>query len=241
MSGYEKLRVYQRTISFLDYRDQVLSSLRVLVAACDHLQRASESIPLNIAHGSASWNPKERITYYGHACGSAFECAACLDILTAKQCIDTTRQADGKSNLHEIVSMLITMQIETGNRLHESPVDYAVRDNVVFFDHEKLNAYISALAFIVWTTDETPNSTYSGDLSAKLDKASTSVVLNIAEGNGRLSNADKVKFFKTALKSNTQLMALLDIAYRRAKNLEKGRAILTSTAACLTGLIKSKS
>jgi len=82
--GYENLRVYQSSLSFLGYRDRILDSIIGGVAACDHLNRASESIPLNIAHGSATRAKRERLNYYGHAVASALECAACIDILAAK-------------------------------------------------------------------------------------------------------------------------------------------------------------
>lgn len=226
-SGAEKLRVYQRALSFLEYRDKLLSSVRSLVAACDHLRRASESVPLNIAHGAAVWTPKERMTYYGHACGSALECAACLDILTTKKLIGKRLQIEGKSMLHEIVNMLITMQNIAVNRLHEETAEYTTLRQKVYFDHEKLHAYNAALAFIGWMTLEATDPICSSDVLTKLDKSSTSVVLNIAEGNGRTSNADKTKFFKTAAKANAQIITLLDIAYRNTVNIEKGRKILT--------------
>lgn len=53
------------------------------------------------------------------------------------------------------------------------------------FDHERLKVYQEALRFVVWVSpiiEELP-----GKLAAKdqLDRASTSVVLNLAEGNGK--------------------------------------------------------
>jgi four helix bundle protein len=240
MSGCEKLRVYQRAMSFLEYRDKVLGSFRSVVAACDQLCRASESIPLNIAHGAAVWTPGERMLYYNHASSSALECAACLDILVAKQRIDSRLQTQGKQILHEIVSMLISMQHVADNRLREESAEYTVCYQKITFDHEKLHAYTAALAFIAWMTKEATDPLCSSDLLAKLDKSSTSVVLNIAEGNGRNSNADKIKFFKTAAKANIQTTTLLDIAYRNTKNIDQGRALLNEAGKCLTGLIKSK-
>ena len=51
------------------------------------------------------------------------------------------------------------------------------------FDHEKLRAYQEALRFASWV--EPVIEQLSGQLAAKdqLDRASTSIVLNIAEGN----------------------------------------------------------
>lgn len=240
MSGHDKLRVYQRALSFLEYRDRVLGSFRSVVSACDHLCRASESVPLNIAHGAAVSSPRERMLYYSHASSSALECAACLDILLARKRIDSRFQAEGKQILHEIVSMLISMRHVAENRLREDSGEYRVPGRKVSFDHEKLKAYHAALAFIAWMTEAATEPACSSDLLTKMDKASTSVVLNIAEGNGRKSNADKIKFFKTASKANTQITALLDIAYRNTEEIEQGRALLTEAGKCITGLIKSK-
>jgi len=178
--------------------------------------------------------------YYNHASSSGLECAACLDILVARKRIDSRLQAEGKQILHEIVSMLISMWHVAENRLQEDTAEYIVTDRKVSFDHERLDAYNAPLAFIAWMTEADPDPTCSSDLLTKMDKASTSVVLNIAAGNGRTSNADKIKFFKTASKANTQTSALLDIAYRNTKEIEQGRALLTKAGKCITGLIKSK-
>ena len=82
--GHEKLIVYQKAMHFATLRGGLLHDLVRRVAACDHLDRGAESILVNIAHGSNTWSPKERIVYLGHANGSALECAACLDVLAVK-------------------------------------------------------------------------------------------------------------------------------------------------------------
>ena len=69
------------------------------MAACDHLDRGAESILVNIAHGSNTWSPKERIVYLGHANGSALECAACLDVLVE----------EGRELLRRIAAMLTAL------------------------------------------------------------------------------------------------------------------------------------
>ena len=52
------------------------------------------------------------------------------------------------------------------------------------FDHEKLDVYQEAIAFCGWVGEFLE--TISGNAAAKdpLDRASTSIPLNIAEGNG---------------------------------------------------------
>ena len=69
--GHEKLKVYQKGMRFAEIRSTLLDGLLRRVAACDHLDRAAESILVNIAHASSSWSPKERIVYLGHLLGYA--------------------------------------------------------------------------------------------------------------------------------------------------------------------------
>ena len=47
----------------------------------DQLDRASISVPLNIAEGAGRTTPRERARHYTIARGSAVECLACLDLL----------------------------------------------------------------------------------------------------------------------------------------------------------------
>ena len=49
----------------------------------------------------------DRCRYFDSARGSALECAACLDVLVAKQKVDGDRVKKGKDQLYQIVSMLI--------------------------------------------------------------------------------------------------------------------------------------
>jgi hypothetical protein len=53
--GHEKLKVYQKGLSFAARRKTLLDGLPRRVAACDHLDRGAESILVNIAHASSSW------------------------------------------------------------------------------------------------------------------------------------------------------------------------------------------
>jgi len=240
--GHEKLIVYQKGMRFATLRGALLAELIRRVAACDHLDRGAESILVNIAHASNTWSPKERIIYLGHANGSALECAACLDVLVAKALLVPEEVHPGKSLLAEIVSMLITMRRTAANRVCENRASYRTKSGNLF-DHEDLDVYQVALKLIAWLDPVLTKSSCSTDLRSKLDKSTTSIVLNIAEGNGRFTGADQSKFYETAYKATIQSASLLDLAdgsrLDEVARVEDGRELLRRVAAMLTALSKA--
>ena len=66
------------------------------------------------------------------------------------------------------------------------------------FDHEKLQVYHASLKFITWTTDLLERVPKGLSVSDQLDRASTSIPLNIAEGNGKFTSADRCRFLDNA-------------------------------------------
>ena len=187
--GHEKLIVYRKAMRFASLRENLLKGLARKVAACDHLSRGAESILVNIAHAGSTWSPDERIVYLGHANGSALECAACLDVLVAKDFLADEDVFPGKSLLAEVVSMLITMRKTTTGRIREDRSVYRTKKGRLF-DHEDLDVYQVALELVAWLEPMLGRFSCSADLRRKLDKSTTSIVLNIAEGNGRFTGAD---------------------------------------------------
>ena len=240
--GHEKLIVYQKGMRFVTLRGALLNKLARRVAACDHLGRGAESILVNIAHASNTWSPKERIVYLGHANGSALECAACLDVLVAKALLAPAEVHPGKSLLAEIVSILITMHRTAANRVCEDHAPYRTKRGHLF-DHEDLDVYQVALNLITWLDSKLTKSACSADLRSKLDKSTTSIVLNIAEGNGRFTGADQSNFYETAYKATILSASLLDLAGGSGRaevaGLEEGRELLRRVAAMLTALSKA--
>lgn len=123
---HEKLLVYQKSISFTAWADDFLHALTQKPAVKDQLDRASTSIPLNIAEGSGKFSVKDRCRYYEIARGSAVECAACLDVCVAKKLIDPSEIIPGKEQLREIVSMLIGLMASLTNQVREENVEYCI-------------------------------------------------------------------------------------------------------------------
>ncbi|HEX8679040.1 MAG TPA: four helix bundle protein, partial [Chthoniobacterales bacterium] len=76
-------------------------------AAKDQLDRASTSIPLNIAEGNGKFSQRDRARFLEMARGSALECAACLDVLIARRLTTPEAILAAKEQLARIVQMLV--------------------------------------------------------------------------------------------------------------------------------------
>lgn len=104
---HEKLDVYQESIAFCGWVGELLSTLTAKAAAKDQLDRASTSIPLNIAEGNGKFSERDRSRFLEMARGSALECAACLDVLLVRKLVSEQQVSGQKENLARIVQMLI--------------------------------------------------------------------------------------------------------------------------------------
>jgi len=125
---HEKLHVYQEAIKFVAWTDNCLKALPKNMAVHGQMDRAATSIPLNIAEGNGKYTAPDRCRFFDIARGSALECAACLDVLTAKnQAVPT---AQGKEILGSIVSMLTGLIRSTSSdRVHEGPEVYEINES----------------------------------------------------------------------------------------------------------------
>ena len=104
---HEKLDVYREAIDFCGWVGDFLAATPAKAAAKDQLDRASTSIPLNIAEGNGKFSAKDRARFLEVARGSALECAACLDVLFVRKLASEQQVAGQKEKLARIVQMLI--------------------------------------------------------------------------------------------------------------------------------------
>jgi len=104
---HEKLEAYREAIAFNAWLSALLDGAMRIGDVKDQLDRASTSIPLNIAEGNGKYSPKDRCRFFDIAHGSALECAAGLDILVAKSKLTTDQIRPGKERLQRIVRMLM--------------------------------------------------------------------------------------------------------------------------------------
>ena len=80
----------------------------------------------------------------------------------------------------------------------------------IYFDHEKMDVYQQAIAFCGWVGQFLGKVTSKAAAKDQLDRASTSVQLNIAEGNAKFSGADRARFFEIARGSTVECAACLE-------------------------------
>jgi four helix bundle protein len=84
-----------------------------------------------------------------------------------------------------------------------------------------------------------------GDVKDQLDRASTSIALNIAEGNGKYSHKDRCRFFDIAHASALECAAGLDVLVAKSKLtpdlVRPGKESLQKIVRMLIGLIKRHS
>jgi four helix bundle protein len=122
---HEKLIVYQRSLEFIEWDTLLLEELPKSLAAQNQLDRASTSVPLNIAEGNGKFTSADRFRFFDIARGSAVECAACLDVLVKKKKCSLERSVEGKAIVHQVVSMLMGLLKHHGEgRLREEQAGY---------------------------------------------------------------------------------------------------------------------
>jgi len=111
-------------------------------------------------------------------------------------------------------------------------------------DHEKLDVYNLALDFLVLADgiiEGLPRG--RSHLADQFTRASTSIVLNVAEGAGKLSRPDKRRYYLTARGSATESAALLDVCLRLhlmdAPQHETAKSMVVRIVSMLIRLAKS--
>ena len=134
---HEKLDVYQEAIGFCGWAGEFLNAISAKAAAKDQLDRASTSIPLNIAEGNGKFSAKDRARFFEMARGSALECAACLDVLLVRKLASEEQVILAKERLSRIVQMLIGLLRKFSERagvLREEQSEYSIDHD---YDHEQ--------------------------------------------------------------------------------------------------------
>jgi len=113
------------------------------------------------------------------------------------------------------------------------------------FDHEKLDVYRVAIDYVVLANDLCASITGRAALRDQLQRASTSITLNIAEGAGEFAKAEKRRFYRIARRSATECAAVLDVLrcchlVDDDAKLQQPRQLLLRIVAMLTRLIMGR-
>jgi len=112
-------------------------------------------------------------------------------------------------------------------------------------DHEKLDVYQVAIDFVALANDVAERlprgRAYVAD---QLQRAATSIALNVAEGAGEFSSKEKARFYRMAKRSATECAAILDVCSRLAlverEPLDSGRKLLLRIVSMLTQIIRRR-
>lgn len=107
--SHENLKVYQQSIEFVAWTSSILEKIQAKHSVRDQLDRASTSIPLNIAEGNVKRSDKDRSRFWQIANGSTVECASCLDVMVARSLLSSEEVESGKSMLLSISRMLYAL------------------------------------------------------------------------------------------------------------------------------------
>jgi four helix bundle protein len=109
MFEFQNLDVYKKAKTFhLDCKS-LISKNKLDNYVRDQLGRASFSIALNVAEGSAKFSKPDRKNYFTTARGSTFECVAVLDILKDQNLLSSEEFLQLLKNADDLSRILYTM------------------------------------------------------------------------------------------------------------------------------------
>ena len=110
---------------------------------------------------------------------------------------------------------------------------------------EKLNVYQTAIQFVAWASGLLQVIPKGLAAHGQLDRASTSIALNLAEGNGKSTAADRCRFFDIARGSALESAACLDVLTAKsvvtAEQAGEGKRMLVQIVSMSVGLIRANS
>ena len=255
--NHEKLEVYRRTLPFNVKVCAWTSQWDSKHAICDQLSRAAGSMLENIAMASAAFSTM-KMRSLDYAIGSSLECAACLDLARIKRLLDTDLVYAEKEKLSQILRMLVGLRKsweKTSQVVREDRAEYSASGSVFdkdcdregmgkpLFHHERLDVYKVAIAIAEAFCCTETVSNLSNPSFRRLDELLTSIILNIAEGNGRFSDADQVRFLGTSHESAVKLAARLDLCVTQgilpSKEVGEWKILLERVSVMTSSMVRS--
>jgi four helix bundle protein len=215
---HEKLQVYQFAIDYAARAHDQMAAIPARYAVRDQHRRASESIAMSLADAVSRRGLQNRLAAADIALGSTLETAACLDVAVAYKFLSGADVKPAKQDLLSIARMLVGLRESWKSVCRESGAQEYNGDDrfsAQGFAHEELEAYQLSLAFVSSVEEFERGSASPGETLRALDRNATSIVLNIAEGNGRYSCTDHGRFLGLARQSAARAAALVDMCVAR--------------------------
>lgn len=243
MLPHEKLDVYVKAVAFVAASSVCAAEWDTRHAMVDQFGRASDSLVLNLSEAARLRPGRTKLVALDYALGSSLECAACLDIALIKSFLAKPEVTRLKQHLCEVVRMLIGLA-KTWNtwRLHEDSPPYATPQPTAagppLFHHETLDVYTAGLDLMRWFTSVPGAMELPSRFHRQTDQGATSILLNIAEGNGRYSELDHRRFLNIAAAATVRVAAGLDLAIGKRlldeSPVEPARNLLSRIVAMLS-------
>jgi four helix bundle protein len=196
-----------------------------------------------LAEGARLRSGADKARSLDYALGSALECAACLDIATIKDLLNPDRSLAEKRSFWEITRMLIGLRkawLQGVLREESTPYQAEAKtlEPQVLFHHVFLDVYQVGLEFVSWFVALPSGQELADRLCREIDKAAASIVLNVAEGNGRYSELDHRRFLDVAAASAVKAAVYLDLHEKKAASsavqVHEGQSLLRRVLAMLT-------
>ncbi len=243
MLPHEKLQVYEKALACVTSISGLSADWNKRHAVVDHLARAGDSVILNLVEGARLRSAPGKLKALDYALGSALECAAGLDIAHIKHLLSAPIMNHEKKQLSEVVKMLVGLRKAWAKwEAHEDPSLYRAQPAVgayePLFHHESLEVYAAGLELMAWMVSLPGSEELAGRVYCQIDQNVTSLILNIAEGNGRYSELDHRRFLDIAEGCAARAAAYLDLAVRKrtlsSKQCDPGKALLERIVAMLS-------
>ena len=215
---HERLDIYGVYLETASLCADIAANAARPIVALDHLDRAMESIGVNLMRGNGQpAGSAARANYQDVAIGSTHECAASLDVCLARCVTDESAHTAGTQRLWRIRGMLLGLK--------RASISRAVRERHTQYGSSKfpfaaLDMYQVSLDGVRWIQSFVEELAPRTRTQHKLDTGTTGTVLNIAEGHGRETVADQNRFMKMAQEHAYQTLMMLDLMAARNEATE---------------------
>ncbi|MFO7870363.1 MAG: four helix bundle protein [Kiritimatiellia bacterium] len=223
---HESLEVYQRYLSVTGQCEELISQGSNSIVALDHLDRAMESIGVNLMRANAQKpGSAQRTSSLDVSIASTHECAASLDVCFARCIVEGETHEALLMSLWRIRGMLLGMKRVGTHCVWEERTAYGSP----CFPFANLDMYRLSLEGAGWIHELLEELSPKARMRKKLDISTTGTVLNIAEGHGRTTPADQNRFMKMAEEHAFQTILMLDLLVSRrevdAARIEGGKTM----------------